>query len=105
MKRLRFMPPTAYLYSNQSPNQVHSMHRFGPICRQRFPVDIEHLIAAGNNLSRDDSLQMQLRLMKSMLPKETYAELRPFIKRLSAFEQSEDCLNLNIYAPPQGKLC
>lgn len=105
MKRLRFMPPTAFLYSNQPPNQVHNMQKFGPICKQRFPVDVpnENLIASHSLNNRKDSLKIQLRLMKSLLPKESFAELSPFIKRLSAFEQSEDCLNLNVYAPLQGK--
>ena len=133
IKRLRFMPPTAYHYA---PNQVHNMQHFGPICRQRWPVDLANhysgsvgqtyesatqqmrasfgkfrphstasnsreMLGASNSNSSD--WDMQMRLMRRLMPKESYAHLRPLFKRLAAHEQSEDCLNLNIYTPIEGK--
>ena len=155
VRRLRFMPPTAY---NYAPNQTHHMNKFGPICRQRLPLDVtsisqvienNHQIPGGGGSSQADSLErimrhhsitnqvtdqmmgsesnethyrgrqdntsrsisdtnssrvnLQLLLTKSLLPKESFAHLRPIIERLSRLEQSEDCLSLNIYVPRSGK--
>ena len=82
------MPPTPY---NYAPNRVHDAQHFGPICMQRFP--------------------MPLPAAPSDLAGETFGEAaREFgtkpetVRRLASRNQSEDCLNLNVYAPLEGKL-
>lgn len=131
MRRLRFMPPTVFHYQA---NQVHDMSKFGPICRQRFPIDlslIESLdemkeFKQSNNfklsstststLNRKEQLKnlefkllnssvflKLMRSMKQLMPKENFVYLLPKIIGLVSSEQSEDCLNLNVYSPRQGK--
>lgn len=93
------MPPTAY---NYAPNQVHNSQEFGPICRQRFPIELASL-ESGSQEVGTKNLELELRLMRRMMTSETFAQLKPLIKELASSEQSEDCLNLNIFVPIQGK--
>lgn len=115
------MPPTAYHYT---PNQVHNMQKLGPICRQRWPVDSvygqspmqpmqpmqqqqQSFPVVGDETlatSAGNWQDLQLMLMKRLMPRRSFVHLRPLFKRLASMEQSEDCLNLNVYAPLEGKL-
>lgn len=123
-RRLRFMPPTAHHYAS---NQVHDMLDFGPICWQRYPLGINlttqfsreydttkvvqqsHASSLSNqNSFRETSsestgLDLNLRLMEKIVPRETFNYLSPLIRELATREQSEDCLNLNIYVPREGE--
>lgn len=117
------MPPAPYYYAQ---NQIHNMKNFGPICKQHWPVDFNlfattqrisnKTTTSSNNIKfsstfnwttnstdNNNNLLMQIRLMKRLMSSESYAYLSPLIEELLAFEQSEDCLNLNIYAPLEGK--
>jgi len=96
------MPPSAFSYP---PNQVHDMRKFGPICKQRWPLHF-----AANNLTqasastRGEQVELTLKLARRLMPGDSFAHFKPLFKRLIVLEQSEDCLNLNIYAPLEGKL-
>lgn len=110
------MPPTPF---NYAPNQLHDARRFGHICMQRLPAGINRdqaeLLAgrlgapASSNKwapdagARDHAKRLrdlQLELMGALLPE--VGGRRARLRRLLELEQSEDCLNLNIYAPLEG---
>lgn len=101
------MPPTPFTYA---PNQLHQAQRFGPICMQRFPIDLalepaplKTQSSSGDVEGATTSWRLQMNLMRKVVPHSLFTYLRPLISRLVAFEQSEDCLNLNIYTPIEGK--
>lgn len=108
VRRLRFMPPTAFYYA---PNQIHNAQKFGPICKQRWPIELVGVEdssqvepeASASNSSLN--LELQLRLIRRIMAGDTFTLLKPLIKQLARREQSEDCLNLNIYLPYKGKFC
>jgi len=114
VKRLRFMPPTPFVYA---PNHLHEMHQFGPICPQRFPVDfsrpqlelMEQVLLRdelGKNLTefrRQFFDDLQGKLMKKLLPKGVFRHNVNLVRELNQFEQSEDCLNLNVFTPEEGE--
>lgn len=109
------MPPTPFHYA---PNQVHNAQAFAPICRQRFPIDLRNLVAnwkqsrhhqtseadSFNQLIEGQNENWSMRLTKSLFPRRVYLELRELFRKLASFDQSEDCLNLNVYTPIEGKL-
>lgn len=109
------MPPAPFVYA---PNQLHAAQHYGPICPQRFPVDFSHAqveflqqlmsqlvesAAANSTPTPTTPLEMQLSLMQKLLPDDLFDHNKHLVETLSRFEQSEDCLNLNIYAPEEGK--
>lgn len=100
VRRLRFMPPTAYHYA---PNQIHNVQEFGPICKQRWPIELVGVEGSSESEALNSTnLELQLRLMRRMMAADAFVLLKPLIKHLVRREQSEDCLNLNIYLPHQG---
>lgn len=82
MRRLRFMPPSPFHYA---PDQAHSARRLGPVCVQSVPAHLESGDASGRLARRQ-------------------AQLGALLRQLKDRDQSEDCLNLNVYAPAEGKL-
>ena len=109
------MPPAPFKYA---PNQTHRASSLGPICIQRWPIELPaslvadsraHLgrlaqVGPNENSSGDSWLEMQMNLMGRLVPKSLATHLASRMRSLSRLEQSEDCLNLNIYAPIEGKL-
>lgn len=125
VKRLRFMPPTPY---NYAANQLHDSTKFGPICMQRWPVDLSPqtknhswssysststatatATASAAKTTATSSSEEPVaesvadELLAKTMPSTAFHYLRPLFRRLIAREQSEDCLNLNIYVPLSGK--
>lgn len=93
------MPPTAYHYGQ---SQVHNVRNFGPICPQQWPVTGLRFKQA-NSASGQQERQQLVSLMARVLSRESQAYLRPLMSQLVNFEQSEDCLNLNIYTTLKGR--
>lgn len=99
------MPPTAYAYPAGS---VHPADREGPICWQRWPLD---LTASGQQPNEslktlDSSWRLQMQLLGQIWPGASLLRLQRLARRLiltgGGREQSEDCLNLDIHVPAQG---
>lgn len=83
------MPPSAFHYA---PNQLHSARLFGPICHQSLPAALAAPGAAEQATGSGPDPDMRA------------ARIRPLLRHLLGREQSEDCLNLNVYVPLEGKL-
>lgn len=76
------------------------MQDFGPICRQRFPFPIGQ---KERDKKSSEQFELQLALMRRLMPSDSFARSSALIRQLAQMEQSEDCLNLNVYAPLESK--
>lgn len=101
-KHLRFMPPSPFYYS---PDKTHEMLSFGPICRQRWPsIPVAARLWSASNRSEPLKSNELLEAWRKSMPRKVFAHFAPKYRLLSQFDQSEDCLNLNIFTPYEGKL-
>lgn len=101
------------------------MQQFGPICIQRLPFEPAARLAtqaadaqqpAGARFRQEPATRpvasfaasstnwpARMQIASGLMPSASFAYLRPLFKRLGEREQSEDCLNLNVYAPVEGE--